>query len=225
MGSSGSAWYNRVVKCPLCGARKGKRQCPALSSSICPVCCGERRLVEIACPDRCAYLGPGIENDLKRDLETYLRRQEPAAARRWLSALQNLLPLLDALEGAIVESAASARDLTDAETLSALDALRSAQSSAAAGLIWQPSAVSPRVEMLARALNEAIQGLQALVREKGGSAIPAEAILEAVTVTEERARFHAGQDGGGFVRFLRRTRPLAAPGRSEGAGPRVILAG
>ena len=31
-------------------------QCPALGQAICTVCCGTKRLVEIDCPDDCAYL-------------------------------------------------------------------------------------------------------------------------------------------------------------------------
>ena len=42
--------------CPLCSARKPKRACPALGQDICPVCCGTKRLTEIACPADCGYL-------------------------------------------------------------------------------------------------------------------------------------------------------------------------
>ncbi|HTM25183.1 MAG TPA: hypothetical protein VL225_08310 [Vicinamibacterales bacterium] len=42
--------------CPLCSARKPKRACPALGRDICPVCCGTKRLTEIACPPDCGYL-------------------------------------------------------------------------------------------------------------------------------------------------------------------------
>ena len=42
--------------CPVCHLRKAKRSCPALGKQICAVCCGTKRLVEIACPDDCGYL-------------------------------------------------------------------------------------------------------------------------------------------------------------------------
>lgn len=42
--------------CPLCGTRKARRACPALKRDICAVCCGTKRLVEIACPSDCGYL-------------------------------------------------------------------------------------------------------------------------------------------------------------------------
>jgi hypothetical protein len=45
------------MKCVKCGLRKGKRACPALKGDICPQCCGEHRLKEIACPADCSWLG------------------------------------------------------------------------------------------------------------------------------------------------------------------------
>lgn len=44
------------MACPLCGTRKSRRRCPALGASICPVCCGTKRRVEVACPADCGYL-------------------------------------------------------------------------------------------------------------------------------------------------------------------------
>jgi len=44
------------MTCPLCGARRARRACPAVGRDICPVCCGTKRLVEIPCPDSCGYL-------------------------------------------------------------------------------------------------------------------------------------------------------------------------
>jgi hypothetical protein len=42
--------------CPVCHQRKAKRACPALGKQICAVCCGTKRLTEIACPPDCGYL-------------------------------------------------------------------------------------------------------------------------------------------------------------------------
>jgi hypothetical protein len=46
-----------VSTCNHCGERKGKRSCPALAGAICSRCCGQHRLVEIACPADCVHLG------------------------------------------------------------------------------------------------------------------------------------------------------------------------
>src|SRR4051812_26213941 len=44
------------MMCPLCNQRKAKRFCPAKGAQICAVCCGTKRLAEIACPADCTYL-------------------------------------------------------------------------------------------------------------------------------------------------------------------------
>jgi hypothetical protein len=68
--------------CPLCGERKAKRACPALSKLICAVCCGTKRLVEINCPSDCIYL-------------TTAKAHPPAVVQRQLDQDRAvLLPLL-----------------------------------------------------------------------------------------------------------------------------------
>jgi hypothetical protein len=55
--------YNiALVLCPLCGMRRARRGCPALNQQICAICCGTKRLVEIRCPDDCAYLATAREH-------------------------------------------------------------------------------------------------------------------------------------------------------------------
>ena len=48
--------------CPLCGARRARRGCPALDKQICAVCCGTKRLVQIKCPSDCAWLSSAREH-------------------------------------------------------------------------------------------------------------------------------------------------------------------
>jgi hypothetical protein len=50
------------MSCPICHTRKPRRACPALHQTICPVCCGTKRLSEIQCPDDCVYLTSAREH-------------------------------------------------------------------------------------------------------------------------------------------------------------------
>ena len=50
------------MTCPSCGRRKGRRDCPALRASICTICCGTKRLVEIDCPETCVHLTTAREH-------------------------------------------------------------------------------------------------------------------------------------------------------------------
>lgn len=54
------------MKCDLCNKRKGKRYCPAKRTEICPVCCGQKRGIEIDCPLDCQYFIEGQKNHSKR---------------------------------------------------------------------------------------------------------------------------------------------------------------
>ena len=45
-----------MPKCSHCRQRKAKRTCPALGSSLCPLCCGKLREKELHCPPACPYL-------------------------------------------------------------------------------------------------------------------------------------------------------------------------
>jgi len=62
-----------VSRCPLCDERRGKRACPAKRAQICSACCGSKRLVEIACPEDCAYL-TGVHAAAWEGRETEHRR-------------------------------------------------------------------------------------------------------------------------------------------------------
>ena len=68
-----------VMTCPSCGRRKGRRDCPALRASICTICCGTKRLVEIECPETCVHLTAArehpaavVKKQQERDVATLL---------------------------------------------------------------------------------------------------------------------------------------------------------
>ena len=50
------------MRCPLCQSRPAKRRCPGVGQTICAVCCGTKRLVEIRCPSDCGYLAASRQN-------------------------------------------------------------------------------------------------------------------------------------------------------------------
>ena len=54
----------------LCAANEAKTALPGSVQDICAVCCGTKRLVEIACPPTCIYLKP----------RSGIRRRREAAA-------------------------------------------------------------------------------------------------------------------------------------------------
>jgi hypothetical protein len=73
------------MSCPLCHSRKPRRACPALHQTICPVCCGTKRLTEIQCPDDCVYLTSAREHPA-----AVVRRQQEHDVAILLPTLQGL---------------------------------------------------------------------------------------------------------------------------------------
>lgn len=73
------------MKCLICEKKRGKRHCPAKNGYICPMCCGEKRGVEINCPLDCAYYVEGQKYQqekvsrqrLRKDgVDSFIRRAE-----------------------------------------------------------------------------------------------------------------------------------------------------
>lgn len=62
-----------MAKCSKCSTRKAKRDCPALFREICPQCCADGRLRDIACPPACPHL--------QSEHYQHQRRKERAASR------------------------------------------------------------------------------------------------------------------------------------------------
>ena len=73
------------MSCPICHTRKPRRACPALQQTICPVCCGTKRLTEIQCPDDCVYLTSAREHPA-----AIVKRQQDHDVAILLPTLQGL---------------------------------------------------------------------------------------------------------------------------------------
>ena len=73
------------MSCPICHTRKPRRACPALHQTICPVCCGTKRLTEIQCPDDCVYLTSAREHPA-----AIVKRQQDHDVAILLPTLQGL---------------------------------------------------------------------------------------------------------------------------------------
>ena len=143
--------------CPLCSARKGKRSCPALRQTICAVCCGTKRLVEIACPSTCAYLSSA--------------RTHPAAViqRRQDRDLQFIVPLVARLTEdqhrlfiyflAVIarRGAAAVPSLIDRDVADAASASAATLETAEKGIIYQHQAASIPAQHLADEISRSIE--------------------------------------------------------------------
>jgi hypothetical protein len=209
--------------CSLCGTRKARRSCPALGRSICPTCCGTKRLKEISCPSSCVYLGNAqahppavVQRQRERDLPMLVQMIEGLTAQQGevLSLLQARIRM---------HRSAAIPPLHDSDVADAMKALASTLETAARGILYEHQAASVPAMRLQQDLRAVLAELGEHERALGPAALAP--VLRRIETMVERAGRHfapapTSASGVGaetvFLDFLERVgRPL----NREGDGP------
>src|SRR5438445_1813024 len=89
-----------MPSCPRCNKRPAKRDCPALRTKICAVCCATERMIELACPETCPYLIEARASAGQR--ERLLLQKEAATNPRDFRLTERSLLALNIIEQAVV---------------------------------------------------------------------------------------------------------------------------
>jgi len=136
--------------CPSCGVRKGRRECPALGKSICAICCGTKRLVEIQCPDNCGYLAAAREHPaavVKRQQRRDLAALLPTISH--LTERQHQIFFL--IQGLIARHTPEGFSrLIDEDVAQAAGAVAATLETASRGVLYEHSPASIPAQRLAR---------------------------------------------------------------------------
>jgi hypothetical protein len=159
--------------CASCGQRKGRRACPALASTICPVCCGTKRLVEIRCPQDCPYLASAREHPA-----AVVRKQQERDVARLLPTIQHLTERQYQLFFLFQTAISRYRPdglarLADADVADAVAALASTHETAVRGVIYEHAASS----LPAQGLVSVLKALLAQIREQGARVFDGEVAI------------------------------------------------
>jgi hypothetical protein len=142
--------------CPLCGVRKAKRACPALGRDICAVCCGTKRLTEIACTPDCRYLSSArahpaavVQRQQERDMAFVLPRISD------LSKMQYRLFLF--VQAIVLQHAKSAvPPLLDSDVAEAAATVAKTIETARSGIIYEHQATALPAQRLATEVGQAV---------------------------------------------------------------------
>jgi hypothetical protein len=185
------------MTCPLCRQRKAKRSCPGVGHDICPVCCGTKRLVEIACPPTCIYL-----ESAQRHPAAVVKRQHEADLVVLMQALGRIsepqLQLFFLIQTFISRfKSEGVSRLVDADVAAAAGALASTFETASRGVLYEHQAQSPAGEALRREL----KALLAEVGRGRGSRFERDAV-EVLRGIERGAKHDTPGMGGGAVDYL-----------------------
>jgi hypothetical protein len=149
-----------AVLCPLCGERRARRGCPALGHQICAVCCGTKRLVQIACPSDCAWLASAREHppavavrQQQRDVGRFVQMMRDFSERQ-----SQIFLLVSTF--LVRYEAPELQPLIDADVAEAMTALASTFETASRGVIYEHRPASLPAERL-------VAGLKPLLAEAG----------------------------------------------------------
>ena len=211
------------MRCPLCQARRPKRQCPALGRTICAVCCATSRLVEIACPPACGYLAAAASHP-----PAATRRQQERDLALLMPVVQGLSDPQSELLSLVFSLLArhSAEELVaprDADLLDGVSALLATYETARRGVIYEHR---PATLPGQRVMGD-LTALFAEAARQAGRSVDGDAILALQRVGQlgESVRKASPDSDTAFVALLRRVSAGAAgsePGRAA-ARPALIM--
>jgi hypothetical protein len=144
------------MKCVVCDKRKAKRPCPAKGASICPLCCGEKRVLELNCPETCEYLKIGREHE-SAEFGKKLWSQDKLKqdkSRRILAEYQDVVAHLEYI---IAQQRLLSRDLSDNDVSSAINILLDNYRTEDKGILYEKNSDDLRVETLRLELRDVIE--------------------------------------------------------------------
>ena len=211
------------MKCVVCGVRKGKRRCPAKTAMICAPCCGEKRVLEIDCPESCEYLKAGRQNESSFHARLLVNPDPQYSAKR-RRVLTEFKEIFAHIEYFLASERQTTRSLTDKEVAEALSLLLDALRTEEKGIIFERGSSNPYVDGLRRRLGELI----ASHRNPEEPDAPRIKLRDAIEILESVAEvmegyLHAAPAVRGYVDFLARICPRKEGSTSSGSS--IIIPG
>ncbi len=209
------------MSCPLCGTRRERRACPALHQTICAVCCGTKRLVEIQCPDDCVYLTSAREHPAAA-----VKRQQEHDVAILLPTIQSLTErqyqlffLFQTLISHHVPQGFTR--LVDDDVAEAADAMASTLETAARGVIYEHTARS----LPAQRLGAEMTTMLAEMRQQGATVYDREAAIVLRAIEQGARETRKAEPGDAayltlMARLLQRNRSTKPPSAEQ---PSLII--
>jgi hypothetical protein len=203
------------MKCILCEQRKGKRNCPAKRDFLCAQCCGEKRVLEISCPESCGYLKAGRSREVE-DYKKHLEKLSDANRETYQKAIIEYEDVVAHLEYALARERLLSRDLKDRDIVRAVEVLLETYRTEEKGILYEKTSDDLRIEPLRRELRTIIESFRnPKGEEKAGILNPGDTRLQlggAIKCLEfisalAGAYMKDNSSGSGYVDFLARVNP------------------
>jgi hypothetical protein len=204
--------------CPLCHQRKAKRACPALGRQICAVCCGTKRLVEIACPADCVYLTSArihppavVQKQQEHDRAALLPLMQGLSERQARLFLM-LAAVISRHQGDPLQK------LVDSDIAAAAEALAATLETAVRGIVYEHQPPSlPAARLMAE-----LKALVAEISKSGGSALERDLAIGLRRIEQAARQSDGKAQSTDFQELLGRV--LAPAPGTAGEGPEAPTA-
>ncbi|RPI28728.1 MAG: hypothetical protein EHM61_04120 [Acidobacteria bacterium] len=202
------------MKCVVCEKVKGKRFCPAKKGQICPTCCGEKRVLEIACPEDCQYLSSGLSYQLlKKRVGALQHEEDPLLRRKYYDVHANYPEIMSGLEEAIIRFARGLRSLRDEQVRESVALLLKTYQTEQHGLIYEHTATDPIVNTLGRDVKTFLEEHRELKQNQ--RFLKTGEIVNCLEVLLADIDYHiVASDQESYLRFIARSRPDLAKSTS-----------
>lgn len=175
------------MKCILCGKRKPKRYCPANNSSICPVCCGEKRGVEINCPADCEYFVEGLRNQQEKLARKRIRKEGVGTYVRKAELYRKNPGIFALIEKEISRIYRSNTKINDRDLVTALEQLHRTMKTEKSGIYYEHNGENPYANEISTAL---LRAVRTSMNQNNGSYKDIEFCMEVVEQFLNEARFY-----------------------------------
>jgi hypothetical protein len=202
--------------CPVCNQRKGRRHCPALNQTICPICCGTKRLTEIKCPPDCPHLATAREHPA-----AVVRRQQERDVAVLLPTIQHLTErqyeLFFVFQSLIARYKPEGfTRLVDIDVAEASATLAATLETAARGVIYEHTSPSLPAQRLAGEM----KGLLDQIRQRGATVHEREVaiVLRAIEAGARGAQAGSAPADDSYLTMMSRLLPVQAAAQPEPTG-------
>ena len=191
---------------------------------ICAQCCGEKRILEIDCPESCPFLQAGRSHEVAVEAARHLRPADPLKQQFQARVLNRFDQEIAHLEYVLAEERRSSRDLTDKHAAEALDLLLKTYQTEDKGVLYEHTTNNLRVDSLRRALREVIENY----RNPQEARQPRLKLRDAIECLEfirgiVASHMETDPSATGYVDFLARTMPRGKT--LDAPGPSLIIPG
>src|SRR5258708_4630446 len=124
------------MTCAICGKRKAKRHCPAVTGEICALCCGTERENSLTCPLECVYLQEGHRYEWERRADETLDKIPYEKYEITDNFLYHHETLVGALAATILKRALESTAAQDSDIAEAIDSVIRTRETLASGLYY-----------------------------------------------------------------------------------------